>query len=150
MLKNRYEGQGIYANDISKSDTDLKNLFCAGDKKPHMWWIAFERRFDLSFQTYVKRDRRVVHSDEMKLRTLLDNVKYEWLNPIKAKIAVRLTDSTVTITYDQTLRAFKSEVNKKFPPTLSTTTPTRRHIQEVSGGYGGCTQFLRGGRGHGC
>ena len=64
-------------------------------------------------------------------------------------IAVILTKSPITITYDQTLRAFKSEVNKKFSPTLSTTTPARRHIQEVSGGSGGRTQFGRGGRGHG-
>ena len=38
-LKNHYEGQGIYANDIYKSDSDLKKLFYAGKKKPHTWWI---------------------------------------------------------------------------------------------------------------
>ena len=52
-LKNHYEGQGIYANDISKADTDPKNLFCAGNKKPHLWWIEFKRRLNLAFQTYV-------------------------------------------------------------------------------------------------
>ena len=40
-LKNHYEGQGIYSNDIYEADTDLKNLFYAGEKKPHMWWIEF-------------------------------------------------------------------------------------------------------------
>ena len=29
-LRTHYEGQGIYANDISKADADLKNLFYAG------------------------------------------------------------------------------------------------------------------------
>ena len=115
-----------------------------------MWWIEFERRLNLAFQTYVKREGRVVHSDEMKLHTVLDKVKCQWINPIKATIAVRLSESPVMITYDKTLRAFKSEVNKKFPPTLSITTPTRRHIHELSGGSGGRTQFGQGGRSHGC
>ena len=123
-LKNHYGGQGIYDNDISKADTDLKNLFCAVEKKPHMWWIEFERRPNLAFQTYVKKEVRVVHSNEMKLRTLHEKVKCEWLNPIKVTIVVRLTKSLVTITYYQTLRAFKSDVNKKFSPILSTITPT--------------------------
>ena len=48
-LKNQYEGQVIYANDISKAETDLKNLFCAVKKKPHMWWIEFERRLNRPF-----------------------------------------------------------------------------------------------------
>ena len=37
----------------------------------------------------------------------------------------------ITITYNQTLRLFKTEVNKKFPPTSTTTTHIRRHIQQV-------------------
>ena len=82
----------------------------------------------------------------MKLRTLLEKFKCEWLDPIKETISVKLTGMPVTITYDQALRAFKSEVNNKFPPTLSTTTPTRCHIQEVSRGR---SHFGRGGRGNG-
>ena len=81
----------------------------------------------------------------MKLRTLLEKFKCEWLDTIKATITVKLADTPVMITYDQALRAFKSEVNKKLPPTLSTTTPTRRHIQEVSEGS---SNFGRGGRGN--
>ena len=48
-----------------------------------MWWIEFEHWINLDFQTYVNREVRVVHSDEMKLRKLLEKVKCEWLNPIK-------------------------------------------------------------------
>ena len=54
-------------NDISKADSDLKNLFYGVEKQPHMWWIEFERRLNLAFQTYIKRERIVVHSDKMKL-----------------------------------------------------------------------------------
>ena len=91
ILKNHYKGQDIYTNNISKANADLKNLFYGGEKKPHIWSIKFECRLNLAFQTYVKREGRVVHSDEMKLRKLLENVKCEWLNQIKATILVRLT-----------------------------------------------------------
>ena len=91
-LKTHYEGQCIYANRISKTDTYLNNLLYAGDKKPHMWWIEFKLWLNLAFQTYVKREGRVVHYDEIKLRTLLEKIQCEWLNPIKATIAVRLTE----------------------------------------------------------
>ena len=83
----------------------------------------------------------------MKLSTFMEKFKCEWLNHIKATISIRLTKVPVTIAYDRELRAFKSEVNKKLTPTLSTTTPTRRHIQEVSRGQ---VHFGRGGRGGGC
>ena len=83
----------------------------------------------------------------MKLRKLLEKVKCDWLKSIKATLLVRLTEMPVRITYDQALRAFKSEVNKKLPPTLSTTTPTRRHIQNVSEGR---VHFGRGGIGRRC
>ena len=55
-------------------------------------------------------------------------------------------DMPVTITYDQALRDFNSEANKKSPPTLSMTTLKRRHIQEVSVGR---AHFGRGDRGRG-
>ena len=77
MLKKYYEGQGIYANDISQDDTDLKKILYAGKKKPHMWWIEFEPWLNLVFKTYVKREGRLVHSDEMKIRTLLEMGKCE-------------------------------------------------------------------------
>ena len=64
ILQNHYDRQGIYANDMSKVYADLNNLFYGGKKKPQTWWIEFERRINLAFQTYVKREGRVVHLDE--------------------------------------------------------------------------------------
>ena len=139
-LKTHYEGQGIYANNITKAASDLKTLHYSGEKKPHMWWAMFEQRLNSAFQTYVKHEGRVVHSDEMKLRTLLDKIKCEWLGTVLSTIKVKLTEVPVTYTYAQALQAFKTEVNNKFPPG-SNTSNTRRNISETSGG--------RGGRGYG-
>ena len=75
-LKTHYEGQGIYANNITKAASDLKTLHYSGEKKPRMWWAMFEQRLNSAFQTYFKLEGHIVHSDEIKLRTLLDKIKY--------------------------------------------------------------------------
>ena len=36
-LKNHYEGVGVHAIDIVKSDKIVQYLFYSGEKKPHMW-----------------------------------------------------------------------------------------------------------------
>ena len=46
-LKSYYEGMGVYTNDITKADLDLKTLSYKGEKKPTIWWVAFERRLSL-------------------------------------------------------------------------------------------------------
>ena len=57
-LKSHYEGMGVYSNDIAKAELDLKNLTCTGENKPTMWWVEFERRLSLAYQTYVKHEGR--------------------------------------------------------------------------------------------
>jgi ribosomal protein L4 len=37
-----YEGVGIHAVDVRNADKVIKNLFYAGEKRPHMWWSEFE------------------------------------------------------------------------------------------------------------
>ena len=96
-----------------------------------MWWVEFERRINLEFKTYMDNKGRVVHLDEIKLKTLLEKVKYNWKNPIKASILVRFMVVTISITYNQDLREFKTKVNTKFPSLSTTTTHIRRHIQKV-------------------
>ena len=43
-LKGFYEGVGTNAKSTLKAETDLMELFYAGEKKPHMWWDEFEIR----------------------------------------------------------------------------------------------------------
>jgi hypothetical protein len=32
-----------------------------------MWWSEFEKQFTQSFNAYIKREGRIVHSDSMKI-----------------------------------------------------------------------------------
>ena len=36
-LQVHYEGEGIYAHDITKAENDLATLYYSGERKPHMW-----------------------------------------------------------------------------------------------------------------
>jgi hypothetical protein len=117
-----------------------------------MWWEEFERQITSAFITYNKREGRVVHSPEMKLQILLHKVTADFLVPVKAGIGIELVRIPMTMSYEQALAAFRKEVNRKFPPRMSSTTKTRRHINKVGGGRGRGAQFGRadhGGRGRG-
>ena len=81
-----------------------------------MWWIEFEIRLCLGYQTYVIHKGREVHSDQMKLRTLLEKMTCDWLGQIKSSIKVRLSDRSMTYTFAQALHALKTELNIKYPP----------------------------------
>ena len=83
VLKYHYEGIVVYSNDITKSDLDFRTINYTGEKKPIMWWIEFERRLCLAYQTYVKHEEMEFHSDQIKLRTLLEKVTCDWLGQIK-------------------------------------------------------------------
>ena len=160
-LKMHYEGQGIYATDITKAESTLSNMYYQGEKKPHMWWLEFERRLNLAFATYVKYEGRQVHSDQHKLRILLNKVKCDWLDPLKASIGIELSRQPATYTYAQALVAFKTEIHKKFPPGANPN-KIKRTIQELEGHRGNTPPYNsqyggrgrgRGGRrrgGHGC
>eukprot|EP00978_Attheya_sp_CCMP212_P011988 scaffold29703_cov31-Attheya_sp.AAC.1 len=84
LTRDHYEGIGVHAVNITKADNDLQTLFYAGEKPPHMWWEEFEKRLTNAFTTYVKKEGRVVHSEDMKLRTLLSKIKADFLKPTKA------------------------------------------------------------------
>lgn len=147
-LKTHYEGRGLYTNDMLKAEQDLRSLHYTGEKHPHMWWTEFESRLNTAFATYVRIERRVVHSDNMKLRILLDKVRCDFLNATKASINVELTRVPMTYTYDQALMAFKTEVNKKFPPG-SSAAQIKRRIQELDRGHNAGRGRGRSGYGRG-
>ena len=69
-LKEFYEGVGANAKATLKAETDLQDLFYAGEKKPHMWWDEFEVRLTNAFALVDKEAGRQVHTDEMRLRML--------------------------------------------------------------------------------
>ena len=66
-LKSCYEGIGVYSNYITKVDLDLRTINYTGEKKPTMWWVAYEIRLCVAYQKYVKHEGREDHSDQMNL-----------------------------------------------------------------------------------
>ena len=98
-----YEGVGIHAIDIHEADEVIKSLFYAGRKPPHMWWLEFEKRVTRAFDAYVKREDRIVHSDSMKIRMLIDKIKADFLTPMKAQLEIELSRTPMSVTYAQAL-----------------------------------------------
>ena len=127
-----YEGQGLYNTSIAKAENDLAKLFYQGEKRPYMFWTMFERRLNTAFATFDKQEKRKVYSEQMRLRTLLNKIQCDWLDHIKASIGIELTRVPMTYTYAQALLAFKTEVNKKFPPEASPQ-KIKRTMQQLEG-----------------
>jgi hypothetical protein len=147
-LVEHYEGVGIHAIDIREADEVLKTLFYAGEKPPHMWWAEFEKRLTRAFNAYVKREQRIVHSDPMKIRMLIDKIKADFLTPTKAQLEIELSRVPMTMTYEQSLALFRNMVNQKHPPQVGAANQrSRRHINETSTGGRGFKGRGGGGRG---
>ncbi|KAI2500086.1 Reverse transcriptase (RNA-dependent DNA polymerase) [Fragilaria crotonensis] len=141
-LVDHYEGVGIHAFDIREADEVIKSLFYSGERPPHMWWSEFEKRLTRAFNAYVKREGRVVHSDSMKIRMLIDKIKADFLTPTKAQLEIELSRFPMTMTYEQAIALFRNMVNQKHPPQMNAASNrVRRSINETNTG--------RGGRGHG-
>lgn len=141
-LRDHYEGIGVYALDITKADNILDTLFYSGEKPPHMWWDEFERQLTFAFTSYDKKEGRAVHSNEMKLRLLVNKVKADFLSATKAALSIELAKQPLTMTYELALNTFRNAVRAKYPATMDSTQVTRRNIREINRGSGR-------GRGHG-
>jgi hypothetical protein len=152
-LVDHYEGVGIHAVDVREADKVIKNLFYAGEKPPHMWWSEFEKRLTRAFNAFVKREGRVVHSNTMKIRMLIDKIKADFLTPTKAQLEIELSRVPMTVTYEQALSLFRNMVIQKHPPQMGAAqNRVRRNINETNVGPGsrgqsGCGGYGCGGRG---
>ena len=111
----------------------METLFYSDEKEPHMWWEEFEKRLNHAYNVYNKVEGREVHSLPMKLRTLLTKVNADFLGHTKAAIEMEMTRTPITLTYAQALANFRNEVNRKFPPEVSSSNyRTRRNINHIS------------------
>ena len=118
-----------------------------------MWWDEFEKKLTMAFVTYDKREKRQVYSNEMKLRILCQKVNADFLHATRQIINIDLTRTPVTMTYEQALASFRNEVNRKFPPDLTTIARARR-MAEIDAQYHsergrGQGRGRMGGRGRG-
>ena len=85
---------------------------------------------------YNKHEKRQVHSNEMKLRILLDKLNADLLVHKKAGIRIKLTRMTITMSYIQALSGFRNEVNQQFPQQLGSNHRSCQTINEVRQGWG--------------
>ena len=145
-LIHHYEGVGINSIDILRADEILDKLFYQGEKKPHMWWEQFEIELDFAFNAYSRSEGRDMHSESMRLRILTKKVNADFLATSKAAIMTQMTAIPMNMTYIQALATFRQEVNRKFPPSISSRRPTRRVQQSDRGRGRGRNTRGRGGR----
>ena len=134
---------GIHSNDILRADRILESLNYLGEKKPHMWWDEFEIQLNFAWNVYDKKERRQVHSEVMKLRTLQKKIKADFLTSSKATIDVALAAVPMVTTYDQAIKSYRQVVSAKYPPDITAAKSTRRINQTSRGG-----RHQRGGRGN--
>ena len=137
-LKNHYKGVGFHAINIFQADKILQDIFYSGEKKPHMWWDEFERKFTDAFNTYGCRERRNVHLENQKLRILNRKINADFLWATKASIKFNISKTPVTLNYYDSLTAFRNQVNQNFLPELSSSNNRiTRGVNEVGSRGGG-------------
>ena len=91
-----------------------------------MWWEQFEIDLDLAFNAYSRAEGRDIHSENMKLRIIIKKVTAGFLGTTRAAIMTQMTVIPTNMTYIQALATFRQEVNRKFPPSMSSRRVTRR------------------------
>ena len=98
-----------------------------------------------AFNTYDRHEKHSVHSDNQKLCMINRKIIAGFLQATKSSINMEHTRIPVNLSHDNTLAAFRNQVNHKYPPELSTSTNRRpRVVKEVDSMCGG-----RGDRFHG-
>ena len=60
------------------------------ERKTHMWWDEFEKKLTSEFVTHNIRNKRNVHSNEMKIRTLMHKVQADLLSQTNASIGLEI------------------------------------------------------------
>ena len=123
---------GVLGVNVLKAEEILKSLFYSGEKKSGMWWDEFEKQLSHSFTIIHKDKKREVYSNEMKLRIRIQKVNADFLQSVKAAMSIELIRVPLMMTYEQALTTFRNEVNRKYPPGISTNSSRSRRINEVN------------------
>ena len=140
-LKLHYEGSGMHAIELKEAEKTLHNLVYQGEKPPQMYWTKFEQKLNTAFATYVKVEKRVVHSEQMKLSYLLNKIKCE--NLARTTVAIEaLVEENGNYDYNKAIRLYKNAVAKFASRT------NEREVKEQNQGRGRGGRNI-GGRGRG-
>ena len=110
-MKLHDEGVDIYALDVKQAKKTLDNLIYTGERPPNIYWTKFEQQLNTAFASYVKVEKRVVHSDEMKILFLVDKVKCDILKPVTEALTAAI-EGDKNYTYTQALKVYKAAVGR--------------------------------------
>ena len=103
-----------------------------------------------AFNIYDQNEKRLVHSENQKLRMLNRKINADFLQATNSSINLELDRTPVNLSYDDALTIFRNQVNQKYPPELSTSNnriPGRMNeVDSMGGNRGG--RFQGRGRGH--
>jgi murein L,D-transpeptidase YafK len=72
-----------------------------------MDWTKFEQELNDAFAAYVKTEKRVVHSDQMKLSILQDKIKCDALLSVNSALQVAMS-SNPNYTYDEAMADYRA------------------------------------------
>ena len=77
-----------------------------------MWWSEFEIQIIFAFNALQKNENRQVYSERMKLRTLLEKIKADFLEATKTNIEGSMAAIPMTMTYELAMTAFCNAILK--------------------------------------
>ena len=108
----RFEGVGAMGNDILDAEKVVKTLYYSGEKPPTMYWQKFEKDLKYAYAIVDRRAQRVVHDDESKLRSLVnERIKADFLRNTNTVLKIQLGSVPLTLTFQAALAALRNEVN---------------------------------------
>lgn len=132
-LDDYYSGVGVFAIEMTQAENTIRNITYTGEKQPHMWWDEFERRLTHAYAIVDKREGRQVHSNEMKLRTLCNKLRAEFLTAQLASINTELAKQPMTYTFEQALAAVRNVVAQKHRDTPNhARNAGARHVRQTN------------------
>ena len=133
----------MFALENKEVKKTLDNLIYNGERHPQMYWTKFEQQLNTAFATYVKVKGRVVHSDTMKLTSLMSKVKCDSLSVVTAALTVAIQGNP-NYNYASALKVYKAEVGKS-GTTQNRNWQVREQNQDRGrGGHGFGRGFRRG------
>ena len=71
-LDEHYLGVGVFAMETTAAEKVLETIYYTGERKPHMWWLEFERQLTSAYATIDKAEGREVYSNAQELRSLIE------------------------------------------------------------------------------
>ena len=99
-------------NDVVDAEKLIKILYYSGEKPPTMFWQKFEKDLKYAYAIVDRRAQRVVHDDEAKLRSLVnEQIKANFIKSTNTILKIQLITVPLTLIFQAALAALCNKVN---------------------------------------